>query len=200
VALTGLFGGAFDPPHVGHLALVEAAERRFRPERVIVLVVGDPGHKEVELDAATRLQLARAAFPDRRVELDHHSRTVDMLRERRFEEPLFLIGADEFCDFLSWKEPQAVLALARLGVATRPGFPRERLESVLAALERPDRVEFFEIDPIPASSTDIRARVRDGRPIHGLVPEPVAELISELGLYRPAGYTEVGSAQGDGTA
>jgi nicotinate-nucleotide adenylyltransferase len=154
----------------------------------------------VELDAETRLALARAAFPGREVELDHHARTVDMLRERRFEDPLFLIGADEFCDFLSWKEPQGVLELARLGVATRPGFPPERLERVLARLERPDRVEFFEIQPIPVSSTEIRAQAARGESIAGLVPDTVAELVARLGLYRPAGYTEAGSAQGDRTA
>jgi nicotinate-nucleotide adenylyltransferase len=176
---------------------VREAERRFALERLVVLVVGEPGHKDVELDAATRLELARAAFPGHEVELDRHSRTVDMLREGHFVDPLFLIGADEFCDFLSWKEPGAVLELARLGVATRPGFPRERLDGVLAQLERPDRVEFFEIEPVPASSSEIRARVARGEPIAGLVPDAVAGLIGRLGLYRPAGYTSRGSAQGD---
>ena len=195
--MTGLLGGAFDPPHDGHVALVREAERRFALERVVVLVVADPGHKDVELDAPTRLELARAAFPGYDVELDRHARTVDMLREGRFADPLFLIGADEFCDFLSWKEPGAVLELARLGVATRPGFPRGRLDRVLAELERPDRVELFEIEPVAASSSEIRARVARGEPIAGLVPEEVADLIRRFGLYRPAGYTSHGSAQGD---
>jgi nicotinate-nucleotide adenylyltransferase len=162
-----------------------------------VLVVADPGHKGVELAAETRLELARAAFPGRDVELDPHARTVDMLRVRRFLDPLFLIGADEFCDLLSWKEPQAVLELARLGVATRPGFPRERLERMLERLDRPGRVSFFEIPPIPASSTEIRARIARGEPIDDLVPAPVAELLGQLGLYRGGGYTGAGSAQGD---
>jgi nicotinate-nucleotide adenylyltransferase len=198
--LTGLFGGAFDPPHVGHVALVQGAERHFALERVVVLVAAAPGHKGVELSADTRLALAQAAFPGYEVELDRHSRTVDMLREGRFADPLFLVGADEFCDFLTWKEPQTVLELARLAVATRPGFPRERLETVLAKLARPDRVEFFEIEPIPASSTEIRARLARGESVAGLMPEAVAHLISRMGIYRPAGYTEAGSAQGDRTA
>src|SRR5262249_10945316 len=192
-----LFGGAFDPPHVGHVALVEEAERRFDLDRLVVLVVAAPGHRGVELDAETRLALARAAFPGREVELDRHARTIDMLRERRFVDPLFLIGADEFCDFLSWREPQAILELARLAVATRPGFPHERLETVLDRLERPERVEFFEIAPIPASSTEIRARLSAGKPVTGLVPGAVENLIARVGAYRPAGYTEAGSAQGD---
>jgi nicotinate-nucleotide adenylyltransferase len=175
--------------------------RRFGLDELVVLVVAAPGHKGVELDADTRLALARAAFPGQEVELDHHARTVDMLRERRFDDdPLFLIGADEFCDFLSWKEPQAVLDLTRLGVATRPGFPRERLEQVLVRLERPERVEFFEIEPVPVSSTEIRERAARGESIAGVVPDAVAELVARLGLYRPGGYTEAGSAQGDRTA
>jgi nicotinate-nucleotide adenylyltransferase len=176
---------------------VREAEGRFSLERVVVLVVADPGHKDAELDPATRLALARAAFPELEVELDEHARTVDMLRERRFSDPLFLIGADEFCDFLSWKEPNEVLELARLGVATRPGFPRERLDRVLERLDLPDRVSFFEIAPVAASSTEIRARVARGEGVDDLVPPAVSAEIARLGLYRPAGYTGAGSAQGD---
>ena len=77
-----------------------------------------------------------------------------------------------------------MLELARLGVATRPGYARERLESVLGRLSRPDRVLFFEIPPVPASSTEIRRRVAEGEPLDDLVPRRVAELVVELGLYR----------------
>jgi nicotinate-nucleotide adenylyltransferase len=178
------------------VALVREAERRFRLERLVVLVVADPGHKGVELDAATRLELARAAFPGHQVQLDHHARTVDTLRDGPWRDPLFLIGADEFGDFLSWKEPQAVLELARLGVATRPGFPQERLDAVLAQLGRPERVELFEIPPVTTSSSDVRARLERGEPVRGLVPDAVADLVERLGLYRAGGYTGRGSAQG----
>jgi nicotinate-nucleotide adenylyltransferase len=107
-----------------------------------------------------------------------------MLREQGFDDPLFLVGADEFCDFLGWKDPNGVLELARLGVATRPGYPRERLERVLAELERPDRVAFFEIEPLDISSREIRARVGRGEPVDELVPPAVAAAIQRLGLYR----------------
>ena len=149
-----------------------------------MLVVAEPGHKQVVADAESRLRLARAAFPEYEVELDTHERTVDMLRQRRFADPVFLVGADELVDFLSWKEPDAVLDLARLGVATRPGFPRERLESVLGRLRRPDRVELFAIEPFDVSSSGIRARVTRGEPIMGLVPAEVEAEIARLGLYR----------------
>ena len=181
--MTGLFGGAFDPPHNGHVALAETAQRRFRDE-VVVLVAVRPGHKGVELDGDTRVRLARAAFPEREVEADPHARTVDMLKAGRWHDPLFLIGADEFCDFLTWKDPEGVIARARLGVATRPGYPRDRLGTVLAKLSRPERVEFFEIEALPISSRDIRERVARGEPIDGLVPPAVTELIDSLALYR----------------
>jgi nicotinate-nucleotide adenylyltransferase len=182
--VTGLLGGTFNPPHNGHVALARAAERRFDLGDLAVLVAVRPGHKDVELDADTRLRLAQAAFPDYEVELDPHERTVDMLKTGRWHDPLFLIGADEFSDFLTWKDPNGVVARARLGVATRPGYPREILEGVLAELVRPDRVELFEIDPVPISSRDIRDRVARGDSIEELVPPAVAELIDSLGLYR----------------
>jgi nicotinate-nucleotide adenylyltransferase len=182
--VTGLLGGAFDPPHVGHVALADTAERELGLGEVVVVVVADPGHKDVHCPVEMRLALAQAAFPARQVEVDRHARTVDMLREGRWSDPVFLIGADEFADFPSWKEPDAVLELARLGVASRPGYPRERLEEVLRGLSQPDRVLFFEIEPVPVSSSEIREKVARGEPIDGLVPPAVAAEIAGRGLYR----------------
>jgi nicotinate-nucleotide adenylyltransferase len=181
---TALLGGAFDPPHLGHVELARAALERFRPNELVVLVVASPGHREVVADAEVRLRLARTAFPGLRADLDGHARTVDLLRERRFDDPLFLVGADQLAGFLDWKEPDEVLELARLGVATRPGYPRERLDPVLGRLRRPERVELFDVEPHPIASRDVRARVARGDPVDGLVPPEVAELIRKLGLYR----------------
>jgi len=172
----GLLGGAFDPPHLGHVALADAAVAQLGLDRLVVLVVAEPGHREVHAPAEARLELARLAFPGREVELDHHARTVDMLRDRSWDDPVFLIGADEYLDFPSWKEPEAVLKLARLGVATRPGFQLGAPPS--------DRVLFFEIEPVPVSSSEIRERVARGEPIDGLVPPAVAAEIAGRGLYR----------------
>jgi nicotinate-nucleotide adenylyltransferase len=190
----GLLGGAFDPPHVGHLTLAEAAIRRFALERLVVVVTGDAPHKEVETDAETRFRLAEAAFAGREgVEVSRHeldrpgpSYTVDTVRWAggEFGDVVFLVGADEFADFLAWHDPEGVLEHARLGVATRPGYPRERLDRVLAALDRPERVELFEIPEIAVSSTGVRVRVARGEPIDGLTPPAVAGLIHGLGLYR----------------
>ncbi len=185
--MTGILGGTFDPPHNGHLALARAALEHFGLERLLVWVAIRPGHKVVELDGEIRLRLAQAAFagvPRTEVVRDEHPFTIDTLRDGRWDDALLLIGADEFASFLDWKSPQAVLDHVRLAVATRPGFAREQVDAVLARLRAPERVELFEIEPVPVSSHELRARVARGEPIDELVPPAVARLVEELGLYR----------------
>jgi nicotinate-nucleotide adenylyltransferase len=183
---TGLLGGAFDPPHNGHVALALAAIDSLALDDLCVLVTSDPGHKGVVAGPEARLALARAAFglPGVSVELDDHRYTVDLLRERRWADPLFIVGADELSEFRSWKEPDEVLRLARLAVAMRPGHSRERLDDVLGQLERPDRVTFFEMPEVDVSSTEVRRRVAAGESIEELVPPPMAALVGDLDLYR----------------
>jgi nicotinate-nucleotide adenylyltransferase len=108
------------------------------------------------------------------VELDEHRYSVDSLEARGYEDPVFLIGADELEAFHTWKQPARVLELARLGVATRPGYRRES--------DAP-RVELFELEPHDVSSTEIRARAGRGQPLEGLVVPAVARYIAEHGLY-----------------
>jgi len=181
----GLFGGSFDPPHLGHVELARRAKEELGIDRLVVLVAANPGHKRVDTPAAVRLRLAEAAFPDDEVVLDEHERTVDMLRAHpEWGGSVFLIGADEFGDFLSWKAPDEVLELARLAVATRPGFPREPLEQVLEGLERPDRVLFFEIEPTPVASRDLRAKLDAGLDVSDEVPSAAVDIIRAEGLYR----------------
>lgn len=192
--MKGLFGGAFDPPHNGHVALAADAIQHFGLEGLVVLPVGEAPHKFVETDSRARLELTQAAFADQpKIEVSAHdveregpAYTVDTVRWAAglWGEVLFLVGADEFGDFLQWKDPDDIVEHARLGVATRPGYPRERLQHVLVRLRRPERVEFFTIDPLPISSTQIRARVGAGESIDGLVPPAVARLIAERELYR----------------
>jgi nicotinate-nucleotide adenylyltransferase len=180
----GLFGGAFDPPHRGHVDLLRQAREQLGLDRVIVLVVADPGHKQVDTPGDVRLRLAQAAFPDDEVVLDPHARTVDTLRSHpEWRDPVFLIGADEFCAFTSWKEPDEVLRLARLGVATRPGFPRHRLDAVLSGLAAPARVTFFELEPTPLASSDLRARLGAGEDVDGDVPAAALAIIRAERLY-----------------
>ncbi len=183
----GVYGGAFDPPHVGHVELARRGIAHFGLRRLLVRVVEDPGHKDVRTPPDVRLHLAELAFGTLtgvEVGLDPCARTVDSLVALGLDDPVFLVGADEFAAFLSWKEPERVLELARLGVATRPGVDRGRLDAVLARLERLERVSFFEIEPLPVSSSDIRARSAAGEPIDGLVPAAVAAEVARLYLYR----------------
>jgi nicotinate-nucleotide adenylyltransferase len=185
--MTGLFGGAFDPPHNGHVALVEAAREHFDLERVFVFVVVVPGHRTVTLDFAGRYELAALAFAGLRgteVEPEEHEYTIDAVRDGRFGDAIFLVGADEFAGFLGWKDPNGVLEHVRLGVATRPGYDPKDFAPVLAELVRPDRVEFFDIPAVPVSSSEIRARLARGERVRGLVPDAVADAIEARGLYR----------------
>jgi nicotinate-nucleotide adenylyltransferase len=182
--MLGIFGGAFDPPHRGHVELARRAKAELGIDPLLVLVAAAPGHKTVETPPLTRLRLARAAFPDDEVVLDEHPRTVETLREHpEWDDSVFLIGADQFCDFLSWHEPDEVLTRTRLAVATRPGFPRERLDEVLARLEQPERVLFFEIEPTPVASSDLRARLAAGADVAADVPPEVERIIRADGLY-----------------
>jgi len=191
---TGIFGGAFDPPHLGHLALVRAALERFDFERLLVVPAGDPPHKAVATPAGIRCRLAELAFAGvpqveiSRIELEPNGPryTVDTLRllAGSDDDLTLLVGADQFAGFMSWREPGAILDLARLAVASRPGYEEEALSPVLAALARPERVGFFPIPAHAVSSEQIRARVRDGLPIDDLVPSTVAAEIARLGLYK----------------
>ena len=172
----GLFGGAFDPPHNGHVALVDGAVEQLGLDDVLILVSERPGHRSVRAPAEVRLRLAEAAFPGRRVELDPYPRTIDLLRARDFGDAVLLVGADQFRAFATWKEPEAVLERVRLGVATRPG--------VAAPADAPPGVTFFQIEPVSVSGTMVRARCARGESLDGVVPPGVARLVRELGLYR----------------
>jgi nicotinate-nucleotide adenylyltransferase len=180
-----LYGGAFDPPHLGHVAVADAARKRFGVERLVVLVSERPGHRAVQASAEDRLALAHAAFPNDDVRLDPYPRTVELLRAEHFDDPVFVVGADQFRRFLAWSEPEEVLERTQIAVATRPGFPQDDLDGVLAQLDRSERVLFFEIEPNAGASTDVRARIAAGEPLDGLVPAAVARLVAERGLYRP---------------
>jgi nicotinate-nucleotide adenylyltransferase len=176
MAVIGILGGRFDPPHVGHLALAEAALNRFGIDELHVTVVVAAAHKPSVAPLEHRLAMARLTFAPLGavVEPEEHGFTVDALEARRYDDPIFLIGADQLADFPTWKQPDRVLELARLGVATRPGYVPE---------ETSDRIEVFELEPQHVSSTEIRERVRSGDPVDGLVVPEVADYIAEHGLY-----------------
>ncbi|MBA2383293.1 MAG: nicotinate-nicotinamide nucleotide adenylyltransferase [Actinobacteria bacterium] len=175
--MTGILGGRFDPPHVGHLALARAAVDQLALDRLHVWVVVEAAHKPSEAPAPDRLAMARLTFAelDPVLELEEHRYTVDALEAKGLDDPIFLIGADELADFPTWKRPERVLELARLGVAARPGSP---------TATDSERVEVFELEPHDLSSSEIRSRVRRDEPIDGLVVPAVASYIAAHGLYR----------------
>jgi nicotinate-nucleotide adenylyltransferase len=177
----GLFGGAFDPPHAGHVALVQAAKAELGLDRVVVIVVANPGHKRVDAPADARLAMARAAFPGDEVVLDTHARTVDMLRAHpEWHGATFLIGADELEQLARWKEPEEVLRLVRLGVAARPGHAVE--------LTDPERMTCFELEE-PAASRGVRERLERGEEVGDVIPAAVLGMIRRDGLYARPSYT-----------
>jgi len=183
MSCTGLLGGTFNPPHNGHVLLAETARRRFGLDPLRVHVSAHPPHKRVEVPVETRLELTRMAFPDDTVVRDDQPYSIDTVSGFG-DDAIFLVGADQFAQFLTWREPDEILEHVRLGVATRPGYPREKLDAVLDELRRPARVELFDMEPVPISSSDIRRLASQGKAVRDLVPPPVAEEIERLGLYR----------------
>jgi len=180
---TGIFGGIFDPPQAGHVALAQAALEQLPIGRLLVLVAAAPGHRRVVAPAEERLRLARLAFDFAdEVALDEHAFTVDTVRDRAFGDAIFIVGADEGAAFPTWKEPDEVLRRVRLAVGTRTGYAPPDLDGY------GDRVLAFEFTSPPVSSSGVRERIARGEPIDELVPSAVARAIEEHGLYR--GYTD----------
>ena len=177
MAVVGIFGGRFDPPHLGHVALARAAIERFGIDELHVTVVADAAHKSSQAPAGDRVAMARLAFAELGavIELEEHRYTVDALEAAGYDDPIFLIGADELVDFPTWKSPDRVLQLARLAVATRPGY---------APATASPRIQTFELEPHPVSSSVIRRRAGAGEPLDGLVAPAVARYIEGHGLYR----------------
>jgi nicotinate-nucleotide adenylyltransferase len=196
----GILGGTFNPPHIGHLVMAQEALDQLGLDRVLLMPVAVPPHKEARDDpgAAARVDLCRLAVGDddrfdvSTLEVDRGgaSYTVDTLRlfhDLEAEHDLiFIVGGDMAQSLPGWREPEAILALARLAVAEREGVRREDIARRLEPLHNGDRVLFFDMPRIDVSSSAIRRRVAEGRPIRYLVPDAVAAAIAERGLYRQA--------------
>ena len=199
MARLGLLGGTFNPPHVGHLVCAQDAWAQLGLERVLLLPVHTPPHKEVEGDPGVeqRLALCEAAVSgDPRLGVSRAeagvpgpSYTVDTLSRLHDAHPenelTFIVGGDMASTLPEWREPEKILALATLGVAARQGVGREQ---VLEHLDRElpgsaERIRFFDMPRIDVSSSLIRRRVAAGRPVRYLVPGAVADHIEREGLY-----------------
>jgi len=200
----GLFGGTFDPPHVGHLVLAESARDRLGLDEVHFIPAGQPPHKPGRriTGAAQRVAMARLAVRGNRAfavstleaRRGGRSFTIETLREVAADAPrarLFLLmGADSLDEFATWREPEAILRLATLAVAKRPGVaPRARRRRRAVSGRDPSsaggaRIEWLDNAEIAVSSSIVRTRVREGRSIRYLVPDTVAAYIARHRLYR----------------
>lgn len=193
----GILGGTFDPIHVGHLIVATYAATDLHLDRVLLMPAQTPPHKLDKMVTGNRHRLAMteaAAAEDRRLEvstLDLQSKAPSYsatLLQRMHElhpddELVFIIGADSLRDLPSWHRPDLVISRARIAVARRPGVEID--DAVLDALPGlRDRVTVFTSPLIDLSSTDIRQRVRSGRPITWTVPHSVEGYIRDHGLYR----------------
>ena len=196
----GVMGGTFNPIHIGHLVTAEEALFAFGLDEVVFVPAGRPWQKE-RVDVAEsehRYLMAVIAtasnshFRVSRIEIDRPGPTftVETLRALRAElgevELFFITGADAILQILTWKDPKEVLSEARFIAATRPGYDLDRLEKELPE-GFGDRVHILEIPALAISSTDVRRRVREGRPVRYLLPEGVARYIEKNDLYRADG-------------
>jgi nicotinate-nucleotide adenylyltransferase len=195
-----LLGGTFNPPHLAHLLCASEAADQLGLDRVILMPVFAPPHKEIADDPGpeVRLELCElAAAGDERLEVSRlevdrggPSFTVDTLRELHARHPehelIFIVGGDMAVSLPAWKDPRTVLELAKLAIAERSGALRRDVIERLTAEYGDDvtqRLEFFDMPRIDISSSEIRRRVAAGRTIRYLVPRAVAEHIARRGLY-----------------
>lgn len=203
-----MLGSAFNPPHLGHLVLAEAAAAQLGLEEVVLVPTGESPHKRIEGDPGrdVRLEMTRLAaagadllsvseIETSRDGPSYAYRTLELLgEERRGTGLVWLMGADSAMELESWRRPERIVELAGLAIARRVAVEWDAVEAVLGRLgvgvfgagsgEGEGRwAERIEMPLIGISSSDLRARVREGRPIRYLVPDPVWELIAAERLY-----------------
>jgi len=199
-----LFGGSFDPIHIGHLIIAQALTERLKLERVLFLPSARPPHKEDRQlasseDRATMVQLAiagEALFAYSDFDLTRHgpTYTIDTVTHFRAElgadvELHWIIGADSLAELATWRRVADLIDACRIVTAARPGSqPGEPLWTALGPALGDARIAklraaVVDTPRIDISSTDIRRRVAEGRSIRYFVPDPVAEHITEHGLY-----------------
>jgi nicotinate-nucleotide adenylyltransferase len=176
--------------------LAQEAAAQLGLEEVVLVPSGRAPHKRIEPEPGpeVRLRMAQLAaagnellrvsgFEVESAGTSYSVRTLEALSEQRPEAELhFLMGADVAAQMESWHRPERVLELARIGIAAREGTATDEAEATLARLGA--RVELVRMPRLAISSSELRRRIREQRPIRYLVPDPVVELIAERGLYR----------------
>ena len=197
VAAVGVLGSAFNPPHLGHLALAQEAIWQLGLDRVLFVPTGQAPHKRILDDPGGELRLAMtrlATTEDERfvastAEIDREGpsytcETLEALGQEVDDGLVFVMGADAALGLESWREPERVLELARVAIAERADVSMESVLDGVARLGGEGRVTTFSMPRVDVSSTAVRERVAAGRPYRFLVPERVADRIEREGLYR----------------
>jgi nicotinate-nucleotide adenylyltransferase len=193
----GILGGAFNPPHIGHLVCAQEALVQLQLDKVVLIPVGQAPHREVEGDPGgqARLEMVELAIADdarfaaSRVEIDREgpSYTADTLRALRDAEPgdeLFLIlGGDQAAALPRWHEPEQVLELAQVAVVERTNWSRNAVGIRIGRLRGAERIRYLEMPIIQVSSSSVRRRVAAELPIRYLVPDRVVNHIGSNRLY-----------------
>jgi nicotinate-nucleotide adenylyltransferase len=204
----GILGGAFNPPHVGHLVCAQEALVQLELEKVVFVPVGQAPHRELEDDpgAEARLEMIELAvgddarFATSRAELDRPgpSYTADTLRDLREkapdDEPFLILGGDQAAALPNWHEPEAVLSLATVAVAERTNWSRNAIGIKVGRLRGAERIRYLDMPLMQVSSSAIRRRVAEGLPIRYLVPDKVASHIGAHGLYGAGGKGDPAAA------
>jgi nicotinate-nucleotide adenylyltransferase len=196
----GIFGGTFDPIHLGHLAVARSIQSSLGLDNVIFVPAGQPWLKaDTPVSRVKdRVQMLRLALARRRafelstIEADRPgpSYTVDTMETLQRQlgsdaDLFFLLGSDALMDIAKWKEPQRLIQLCQLVAFARPGFGLPTMEALEAAAPGISlRVVFVEVPQVNIRATDIRRRIAEGRSIQRLVPRAVERYILERGLYK----------------
>ena len=194
----GLFGGSFNPPHLGHLICAQEAAEQLQLDRVVLIPVHTPTHRGLPGDPGPQARLAlceagvdgnqRLAVSAVEVERGGTSYSIDTLRSWSEANPdddlTLIVGNDVAAEFPSWREPAEVLELARLAVVSREGESELLLSEELSAGIPDSDVVGVTMTRVDISSSLVRERVAAARSIEYLVPGPVAELIEAEGWYR----------------
>jgi nicotinate-nucleotide adenylyltransferase len=193
----GILGGAFNPPHTGHLVCAQEALVQLELDKVVFVPVGEAPHRELQGDpgAEERLTLVELAIADderfeaSRAELDRKgpsftSDTLRALREASPDDELFLIlGGDQAAALSTWHEPEEVLALATVAVFERISWSKNAIGIKVGRIPGGRAIRYLDMPIIQISSSAIRRRAGEGKPIRYLVPDKVAAYIESNGLY-----------------
>ena len=193
----GIFGGTFDPPHIGHLILAEYALEVLGAEKILFVPAADPPHKEgTRTGTQHRLAMLERSIGDNPhfalslvdVERPGPHYSVDMIRILQTQYPnselYFMIGADSLRDLPKWHRPERLIGLCKLAVLPRPDVvvSADMHEAVLPGLA--EQVMMLDTPLVDVSSTEIAVRLRAGRSVRYLVPQPALDYIVANGLYR----------------